>query len=151
MSTETAFILGTALGAFITGTVSIVNYYIKKRFESKQKRKESLIKAGLDYWTTLINAPGGGVVGPPEQYMAHMSNLLDVILDDTFDKDKFKKTLIENHEFQVECTELILNLDRKRREEPAQSKKKPASSTLSNSESDESGSDPLLKRPKSPE
>jgi hypothetical protein len=74
---------------------------------------------------------------------------MDQILDDRFDKDKFKNALIENSKLQEDITDIILEIDRKRRETLAQRKKQPASSTPSNSESDESGPDPLLKSPTS--
>jgi len=147
MSPEAWIVIGTIggaiAGAVITSGFNTWNNYINKQFESKQKRKEAVINAGLEYWATLIKAPGSGLVSPPELFMAHMSNLLDIIMDDKFDKDKFKKTLIENREFQNECIDLISDLEQKRRKTTRSRKV----NTEATNESPELGPDPLLKGP----
>lgn len=108
MSPEAWVVIGTVSGAVIGGLISVVIQIINQRYESKRKKKETIVNAGIHAWAvTMDKFAHKRYIAPMELYVAHMVTLVDILMEDDFDREKFKRALREDRKFYNECAAII--------------------------------------------
>ena len=108
MTNEAYILIGTLGAVAITGTVAVINNLINKRHETKKQKRELILKLGLETWQTLANNPQvEGNLFLPESFIAHMSRLIDVLLEDEFDEEKYKQKIEESIKFSEQMKPII--------------------------------------------
>jgi len=122
MSTEAYILIGTLGGVIITQAFNSFNNYINKTHLTRENKKKAIIEAGLEHWKESVEhaRQTEGIKGviPLEYFMLHMSLLYDTLVDEKFDKEKFKKALAENEQIIKENRENFMNLGKRLKQLP---------------------------------
>jgi len=122
MSPAWIAIISAGIGFFIAGIFGVVNNIINKRAETKRQRRELIVKLGFDTWKTIYEHTDNANMPPPESYSAHVARVIDAMLDDKFDEEKFKNGLKVSFRFWDEELKPLLKTELNKKNQATQKK-----------------------------
>lgn len=113
---EILILIGTLGGAIVGAIAGFIGAWIREKHETKRRMRELVIKTAIDEWTQLFNFTQSQTkkteLFPLTAYIAHHTLLIEAVLNEKFDIEKFKKAIEQSNEVMTE----IYKNDKKERE-----------------------------------